>query len=713
MKKHLLMLTALIISFSAFATSLRSPDGKQELKFYLDQNGQAFYSLSYAEKKIITFSKMGFILKDRANLREGFEVTEIKYDTVDYQWNPVWGEVKTIRDNHTEMCVSLFQKAQNATMKIRFRLFNDGLGFRYEFDKTSGLDYFQILDECTEFNFTANHKAFWIPGDYDTNEYYYSTTNIKDIDASKSDGNGIGTHGYFDTHSVQTPLMLKSSEGLYINIFEAALVDYPAMHLKADVDNYRFTAALAPNALGTKAYMQTPHNTPWRTVLVSDKATDILASKTILNLNEPSKITHTDFIKPQKFVGIWWGMHVPNKWTWNYADSSNLKLKGTDWNQLIPNGKHGASNENVRAYIDFAAANGIDGVLVEGWNIGWEDWAFRYKEEVFDFVTPYPDFDIKSLNEYAHSKGVKLVMHHETSASVTNYERRIDNAINLMKTHGYEAVKTGYVGFIIPRGEKHDGQWMVNHYIRNVEKFAAAEIMVDAHEPVRPTGLSRTYPNLMACEAARGNEFNAWSSGNPPEHETILPFTRLMGGPMDYTPGIFEIKMNAYDPNSEYQVHTTLAKQLALYVTMYSPFQMAADLIENYEKKMDAFQFIKDVAVDWDDSKYLEAEPGDYLTVARKQKNSDNWFIGAITDENSRISKLHFEFLDSDIWYVATIYGDSKDSHWKNNPMSYSIKKGLVNKKTKLDLQLAAGGGAAISVVKATGEDLKKLKKLK
>lgn len=713
MKRNFLLLTIAILSISLQANTLSSPDGKQELNFQLTQNGQAMYSLTYNGVKIINDSRLGFILKNRENLREGFEITKIEYDTIDYSWNPIWGEVKTIRDNHNEMCVSLFQKSQNVKMKIRFRLFNDGLGFRYEFERQANMDYFQILDECTEFNLTGNHKAFWIPGDYDTNEYFYTTSTINDIDASKTDGSGIGTHGYFDKNAVQTPLMLKTKENLYINIFEAALVDYPAMHLKVDVNNFKFTAALAPNALGTKAYMQTPHNTPWRTVLVSDKATEILASKTILNLNEPSKIENTGFIKPQKFVGIWWGMHVPNKWTWNYADSSNLKLKDTNWNNLIPNGRHGASNENVKAYIDFAAENGIDGVLVEGWNIGWEDWAGRYKEEVFDFVTPYNDFDIKALNDYANSKGVKLVMHHETSASVSNYERHIDDAIDLMKKYDYKAVKTGYVGYIIPRGETHDGQWMVNHYLRNIEKFAAAEIMVDAHEPVRPTGLSRTYPNLMACEAARGNEFNAWSVGNPPEHETILPFTRLMGGPMDYTPGIFEIKMNAYDPKSEYQVHTTLAKQLALYITMYSPFQMVADLIENYQKKMDAFQFIKDVAVDWDDSKYLEAEPGDYLTVARKQKNSENWFIGAITDENSRVANIKFDFLNDKIWYVATIYGDSKDSHWKNNPMSYEIRKGLVNSKSQINLNLAPGGGAAISFTIASKEQIKVLQKLK
>ena len=480
-----------------------------------------------------------------------------------------------------------------------------------------------------------------------------------------------------------------------------------------DQKNFVLTAQLAPDATGTKVYMQTPHNSPWRTVIVSDKAADILASKTILNLNEPCKIGNTDFIKPQKFVGIWWGMHVPDHWSWNYSDTPNLKLKNTDWNALKPYGRHGATTENVKRYIDFAAANGIEGVLVEGWNIGWEDWAGNWKEEVFDFVTPYPDFDVKGLQAYAAGKGVKLIMHHETSASVTNYERRIDKAIEFMKENGYDAVKTGYVGWIIPRGEKHDGQWMVNHYQRVIEKMAANRIMIDQHEPVRPTGQHRTYPNLMACEAARGNEFNAWSAGNPPEHETILPFTRLMGGPMDYTPGIFEIKMDYYKPGNTCQVHTTLAKQLALYVTMYSPLQMAADLIENYEKKMDAFQFIKDVAVDWDDTRYLEAEPGDYITIARKAKGTGDWFIGAITDENSRVANIDFSYLEPKTWYVATIYGDAPASHWKDNPMAYEIRKVLVQNSSVLKQKLAAGGGVAISVKKGGKAEMKGLKKLK
>jgi hypothetical protein len=507
--------------------------------------------------------------------------------------------------------------------------------------------------------------------------------------------------------------MMKSAEGLYINIFEAALVDYSAMHLTVDKENFTFTSALVPDALGVKAYMQTPQNTPWRTIIVSNKATDILASRMILNLNEPSKIENTEFIKPQKFIGVWWGMHVPHTMSWNYAHMPNIRLKDTKWDELIKLPQHGASNKNVRQYIDFAADNGFSGVLVEGWNVGWEDWAFNFKEEVFDFVTPYPDFDIKALNEYAHSKGVKLIMHHETSSSVTNYERRMDAAYDLMEKYGYDAVKTGYVGFIIPRGEKHDGQWMVNHYIRVAEKLAERKMMLDSHESVRPTGLQRTYPNWMACEAARGNEFNAWSVGNPPEHETILPFTRLLGGPMDYTPGIFEIKMSYYETGNQFQVHTTLAKQLALYVTMYSPLQMAADLPENYSKRMDAFQFIKDVAIDWNKSIYLEAEPGDYLTIARKAKGTDDWFIGSITDENSRTAIIPFNYLNDKTWYVATIYGDAPDAHWKTNPMSYQITKVLVNTNSVLKQKIAAGGGVAVSLRQATREELKKLKKLK
>lgn len=694
------------------AGNLLSPDKQLELKAGINDKSEIIYALSYKGKEILKPSKLGVELKNAPSLLEGFTLKNAKESSFDETWKPVWGEVSEIRNHYNELLLEFEQKATERTIKIRFRLFNDGLGFRYEFEKQKNLNYFRVADERTEFALTGDHKAFWIPGDFDTNEYYYTTTRLSEVDASKVDGTGIGTHGYFAKNAVQSPLMMKTTDGLYISIFEAALMDYSAMHLLIDQKNMVLTSALAPDATGTKAYMQTPHNTPWRTIMVSDKATDILASKMILNLNEPSKIENTDYIKPQKYIGIWWGMHVPNTMSWDYAHAPNIRLKDTDWNALTPLPQHGASNKNVRRYIDFAAEHGFSGVLVEGWNVGWEDWAGNWKEEVFDFATPYPDFDIKALNEYAHSKGVRLIMHHETSSSVTNYERRIDKAIELMKEHGYEAVKTGYVGWIIPRGETHDGQWMVNHYVRVAEKMAENRLMLNSHESVRPTGLHRTYPNWLACEAARGNEFNAWSAGNPPEHETILPFTRLLGGPMDYTPGIFEIKMSYYQEGNQNQVHTTLAKQLALYLTMYSPLQMAADLPENYEKRMDAFQFIKDVAVDWDDTRYLEAEPGDYLTVARRAKNTTNWFIGAITDENARTAVIPFNYLEEKTWYVATIYEDAANAHWKENPMAYKIRKVLVNSKSVLKQKLAAGGGVAISLKKADKKGMKGLKKI-
>jgi hypothetical protein len=561
---------------------------------------------------------------------------------------------------------------------------------------------------------TGNHKSFWIPGDYDTNEYPYTTSALSEVDAvtvSKK-YTEIGTRSPIGKNVVQTPFMMNSADGLYINIHEAALANYPAMYVRINQENFSLSTELTPDAFGNKAYLQTPCTTPWRTLLVSYKATDLLESKTILNLNEPSVIKEPSWIKPQKFVGIWWGMHMGTV-TWNYADQGNIILKNTDWSKLTPNGKHGATTQHTKRYIDFAAAQGLDGVLVEGWSIGWEDWAGNWKEEVFDFTTPYPDFNVNELQAYAKEKGVKLIMHHETSSSVTNYERRIDQAIRFMKDHGYESVKTGYVGRIIPRGEFHDGQWMVNHFNRVAEKFAANKIMMDAHESVRPTGQHRTYPNWMASEAARGNEFNAWSSGNPPEHETILPFTRLMGGPMDYTPGIFQIKLDYYNTGNKYQVHTTLAKQLALYVTMYSPLQMAADLPENYEKHLDAFQFIKEVPVDWDDTKVLEAEPGDYIVTARKQKGKEAWFIGAITDENKRDVQVSFSFLEPNKTYVVTIYGDAPDAHWETNPMAYAIQSYTVTSKTMIKLKLAPGGGAALTVKPATAEESKKIKKYK
>lgn len=734
MKKILLLLLfVLIICAVSFpAQNLNSPNGKLSLSFKLTPTGEPVYRLSYKNKIVVKESKMGFEIKDQPALRNGFTVVEAKTSETNETWNPAWGEVKTIRNNYKELAVILqqivavdaagnarpnaevFSGASNSDAKkltrkivVRFRLFDDGLGFRYEFPIQDELKYFTIQDEKTEFNLTGDHKTFWIPGDYDSQEYAYNTTKLSEIDATKGKlVSEIAVKSVFADNAVQTPLMMKSSEGLYINIHEAALVNYPTMYAMVDRKTFGLTAHLAPNALGSAAFLQTPAKTPWRTVIVSDKATEILASKTILNLNEPSKIKDTSWIKPQKMIGVWWEMHAGVA-TWNYSDVNNVKLGETDWKSLKPNGKHGANTANVKRYIDFAAKNNINGVLVEGWNVGWEDWFGNWKENVFDFVTPYPDFDVEELQKYAASKNVKLIMHHETSGSASNYERRLDEAFRFMKTHGYDAVKTGYVGKIVPRGEFHDGQMMVNHYAHVAETAAEYKIMIDAHEPVRPTGLHRTYPNWLTSEAARGNEFNAWSVGNPPEHETILPFTRLMGGPMDYTPGIFEIKMSAYDPKKKEQVHTTLAKQLALYVTIYSPLQMAADLPQNYEKRMDAFQFIRDVAVDWDDTRILEAEPGDYLTIARKAKNKDEWFVGAITDETARGVKAALDFLTPNKPYVAAIYSDAENADWEKNPMAYEVKTYLVNDKTTLKMALANGGGAAVSLKPATATDLK------
>lgn len=702
------------------AQTIQSPDKKLKARISLSSSGELTYQVSFHKKEVIKPSKLGLELMNLKPLNRDFSIVKIDSASVDEQWNPVWGEVKTIRNQYKELSITLNQAPENRQLVIRFRLFNDGLGFRYEFPAQSNLTHFIITNENTQFNLTGDHKTFWIPGDFDTNEYSYNTTKLSEINiAVARNADEISVRRPIND-MVQTPLMMKSAEGLYINIHEAALVNYPAMDLAVNKVSFSLTAQVVPDAVGNKAYLQTPCHTPWRTIIVSDKAADVLQSKIILNLNEPSKISDVSWIKPVKYVGIWWEMHVGVS-TWFYSDATNLTLNDTKWSELKPNGKHGATTANTKRYIDFAATHGFDGVLIEGWNVGWEDWFGQWKEEVFDFVTPYPDFNVQELHEYAASKGVKLIMHHETSGSVTNYERRMDDAYRFMKANGYDAVKTGYVGKIIPRGEYHDGQWMVNHYVRVAQKTADYKIMLDAHEPVRPTGLHRTYPNWLACEAARGNEFNAWSLGSPPEHETILPFTRLMGGPMDYTPGVFEIKMSYYNAQkpfqnkgaAEYQVHTTLAKQLALYVTMYSPLQMAADLPENYEKQMDAFQFIKDVAVDWDDTKIIEAEPGDYLTTARKAKGKETWFIGAITDENKRISTIPLNFLSAGEWYVAAMYLDAQDAHWQKNPMAYQVKKVLVNSKSVLKLSLVEGGGAAVSLTKATATDLKNLEKYK
>jgi len=738
MKKITLILLLLTFSaMSGFTQTIQSPSGNLSLSFKLNDAGEPVYQLSYKGKAVIKESKMGFEIKNQPTLLKGFTVLETKNSEKNETWNPVWGEVKTIRNHFKELAVTLQQiatveptsttvantdvfnssndtlaKVPKVTRKItiRFRLFDDGLGFRYEFPEQSELKYFTVAEEKTEFNLTGDHKTFWIPGDYDTNEYAYNTSKLSEVNASiGKKATEISVRAPFADNAVQTPLMMKSNDGLYLNIHEAALVNYSAMYLMVNRRTFGLTTHLAPDAVGSAAFLQTPAKTPWRTVIVSDRAADILASKMILNLNEPSKIKDTSWIKPQKMVGVWWEMHV-GKATWNYSDTNNIILTDTDWKSLKPNGKHGANTANVKRYVDFAAANKIDGVLVEGWNVGWEDWFGNWKEEVFDFVTPYPDFDVKELQNYAAQKKVKLIMHHETSGSASNYERRLDEAFRFMKANGYDAVKTGYVGKIVPRGEFHDGQTMVNHYIHVADTAAKYKIMVDAHEPVRPTGLQRTFPNWLASEAARGNEFNAWSVGNPPEHETILPFTRLIGGPMDYTPGIFEVKMSRYDAKKKEQVHTTLAKQLALYVTMYSPLQMAADLPENYEKRSDAFQFIRDVAVDWDDTRILEAEPGDFLMIARKAKSKDEWFVGAITDENSRTAAVLLNFLTPNKQYVAAIYADAKDADWKNNPTAYEIKSYLVNNQTALKIALANGGGAAVSIKAASDDDLKRLK---
>jgi glucan 1,4-alpha-glucosidase len=708
------LLTMNVIS-SAPAQTVSSPNGQLVLTFQLNAQQAPRYALSYKGAPVVKESALGIALTDAPGLREGFAIASIKTASFDETWNPVWGEVKSIRNHYKELLVNLRQdlaaadakqKPQSRLLALRFRVFDDGVGFRYELPEQADLKAFVVKSEHTEFNLTGDHKTFWIPGDYDSQEYRQHVSKLSEIDAYKAEPvDDIAFNAKFAESGVQTPLMMKSKEGIYINIHEAALVNYPAMHLLVDRKLFGLTAQLTPNAVGSAAFMQTPALTPWRTIIVTDKATDILASKLILNLNEPSKISETSWIKPHKMIGVWWELHV-GKSSWSYSDASNTSLRGTDWNALKPNGRHGATTENVKRYIDFAAKHGIDGVLVEGWNIGWEDWFGNWKEDVFDFVTPYPDFDVKALQHYAASKNVKLIMHHETSASVTNYERRMDTAFRFMKQHGYDTVKTGYVGRIIPRGEHHDGQWMVNHYTHVLENAAQHQIMVDSHESVRPTGLHRSYPNWLAAEAARGNEFNAWSAGNPPEHETILPFTRLMGGPMDYTPGIFEIKLNAYNPKSTHRVHTTLAKQLALYVTMYSPLQMAADVPENYEKRLDAFQFIKDVAVDWDDTRYIAAEPGEHITIARKAKGKPDWFIGAITNASARLSAVPLDFLDTNRRYIATVYADATDAHWDTNPMAYTVKRFEVNPTTVLKLQLAAGGGAAISVRAATEAEL-------
>lgn len=693
--KKILSIALLLFVFCVSAQSVQSPSKQILLDFGLTENGRPTYSVTFNNKPVILQSALGIYLKDGSNLATNFSSDGIKNITFNESWKPVLGEQASIVNHYNEMTVALSQADTNRKMNIIFKVYDEGVAFRYEFPKQKDLNYFIITEEKTEFNLAGNHKTFWIPGDYDSQEYPYEETKFSEINTDNVNlKNGIGLKTIFSKYAVQSPLMMKSEDGIYINIFEAAVVNYPVMHLDVNPKTYALTSHLVPNSIGDKAYLQTPCVSPWRTIMISDDARTIVGSKMILNLNEPCKLEDTSWIKPMKYVGVWWEMHV-GKSTWDYAGSQNAQNVLTQ--DLIPSGKHGANTANTKRYIDFAAKHRFDGVLVEGWNVGWEDWFGNWKEDVFDYVTPYPDFDLKEVNDYAKSKGVQLIMHHETSGSVANYERHLDRALDLMKKYGYPAAKSGYVGKIIPRGEFHDGQTMVNHYNFVARRFADYKMMVNSHESSRPTGYHRTYPNYIAAEAARGNEFNAWSNGNPPMHETILPFTRLLGGPMDYTPGIFEIKMNYYDKSKKEQVHTTLAKQLALYITMYSPLQMAADLPENYEKYLDAFQFIKDVAVDWQDSKYLEAEPGDYLTVARKDKKSENWFLGAITDENTRNSEIKLDFLSPNTKYKATIYQDGKTAHWEKNPVNYEIKTMTVTSKSKLKLVLAAGGGTAVS----------------
>jgi hypothetical protein len=682
--------------------SIQASMNRVKLSFMLDADGRPAYNVVFGDRPVINNSYLGIKLANDSSFDKHFLLTGSEKNIVDESWNPVWGEVKTIRNHYEQLTVHLKQRdAPKRLLDIVFRVFEDGVGFRYEFPKQPNLKYFIVSDELTEFSLTGDNKTFWIPGDYDSNEYPYTISPISQVDASvlAKSATDIGVRYVPDKYGIQTPLMMKTSDGLYINIHEAALQNYTSMQLHADIKTFKLTANLVADAVGNKAYMRAPCKTPWRTIIVSDKAADILASKLILNLNEPSKIENTSWIKPMKFVGVWWEMQT-GKSTWNYSNSlDTLDADG----KLIPSGKHGGTTANVKRYIDFAAKNGMQGVLVEGWNTGWEEWFGNWNEFVFDYVTPYPDFDVKAITDYAASKGVKMIMHNETSGSATSYERQMDTAFRFMNKYGYTSVKTGYVGKIIPRGEHHDGQWMVDHYVRVAKKAAQYHIMLDSHEPVRPTGLQRTYPNWMACEAGRGNEYNAFGSGDNPNHETIMPFTRLMGGPMDYTPGIFKIKGYTADP--ERQVKTTLCKQLALYITMYSPVQMAADIPDNYEKHMDAFQFIKDVAVDWDDTKIIDAEPGEYVTIARKEKGGANWFVGAITNENSRNALIPLDFLDKGGKYVATIYADAGDADWKKNPEAYKITKYYVNAGTKLNVKLANGGGAAISIKPAKDED--------
>jgi len=697
MKKieHLFILLLLAV-FGLNAQTLQSPNRQLQATFSLD-NGIPTYQLVYKGKQVIKPSKMGLELFNDTDLIHNFSVTNTETSTFDETWQPVWGEEKEIRNHYNEMEITLLQKETERKMIIRFRLFDDGLGFRYEFPEQANLTHFVVKEERTQFAMTGDHTAFWIPGDYDTQEYDYTTSRLSEIRGlMKQAITPNASQTPFSDTGVQTALMMKTDDGLYINLHEAALVEYSCMHLNLNDTTFVFESHLTPDAQGRKGYLQAPCVSPWRTIIVSDDARDILLSRITLNLNEPCKLEDTSWIKPVKYVGVWWEM-ITGKSTWAYCDLPGVKLGITDYTKVKPNGKHGANNENVKKHIDFAAEHGFDQVLVEGWNIGWEDWFGNSKDYVFDFLTPYPDFDIGMLNDYAHSKGVKLMMHHETSSSVRNYERHMEKAYDLMNHYGYTAVKSGYVGNILPRGEHHYGQWLVNHYLYAIKQAAEHHIMVNAHEAVRPTGLCRTYPNLIGNESARGTEYQAFG-GSKPNHTTILPFTRLIGGPMDYTPGIFEMDIEKINPDNKSHVNATLANQLALYVTMYSPLQMAADLPENYNRFPDAFQFIIDVAIDWDETKVLEAEPGEYITYARKAKGKNEWFVGCTNGYNGRESKIAFDFLEKGKKYEATIYSDTKASHYKTNPQAYQIRKMKVTDKSRLTQYCAPGGGYAIRI---------------
>ena len=693
------LILLLAVSFShTTAQEISSPSNTVTLRFELKDGGKPCYSVQYKDKSVINTSFLGFELIDSAPLTDGFTVADSRTTAFDESWSPVWGEESTIRNHYNELYVVLNQKDNNRLMAIRFRVFDDGVGFRYEFPMQRALSYFKIKEEKTQFAMTGNHFAYWIPGDYDTQEYSYTKCRLSEISSNMQEAVSEKlSSAYFSPTAVQTALMLKTDDGLYINLHEAALVNYPCMHLNLDEKSLTFTSWLTPDSQGIKGYMQSPCNTPWRTIIVSDDARDILASRITLNLNEPCKIEDTSWIKPCKYMGVWWEM-ISGKSRWSYTnDFPNIHLDKTDYAHATPHGKHGATTENVKRYIDFAAKHGFDAILVEGWNIGWEDWVGHQKDEVFDFVTPYPDFDLYGIRDYAREKGIKMIMHHETSSSIRNYERRLDQAYQFMKDNGYDAVKSGYVGTIVPAGENHYSQWLVNHYLYCVTKAAEYKIMVNAHEAVRPTGLCRTYPNLIGNESARGGEYHSLISLKP-SHCTILPFTRLIGGPMDFTPGLFENNISKHNPYSKSWVNATIANQLSLYVTMSSPLQMAADFPETYERFLDAFQFIKDVALDWDESHYLEAEPMEYLTVARKAKGKDEWFVGSTNGDTTRSSEISLDFLPAGKEYTATIYCDSKDADYKTNPQSYNIYSKKVTSKTRLKLRTVAAGGYAISI---------------